>query len=75
MSIYQEEKLRYKFMGKFGDNDKFNGLTKSIDKALDLPAINDCFDASAVIRAALGPRLKITRFIDYLIPHSSPFHE
>jgi hypothetical protein len=65
--------LRCKFLGTFGTLDRIKGLTKFNDSSPQLPPVEECIDASKMLRALLGDKLRIAGTYDLLLPKNEEF--
>lgn len=73
ITMMQSGVIRSRYLGVFGDLSTLKGLNYSTMKAPDLPPIEKCLDATAVLRKAMGPALKISNEIDFRISKNSIF--
>jgi hypothetical protein len=73
MSLSQVGILRCKFLGTFGTLDRIKGLTKWSDSCPELPPVEECIDASKMLRHALGDALRIANTFDLRLPKDDEF--
>jgi hypothetical protein len=77
ISIVQEDIIRSKFIGTFGDFKKMKGLTNKFlhEEAPLISPIhsNNIIDGSKFVRKTIGDKLKISNTFDMLIDSQDPF--
>lgn len=77
ISIVQNDKLRAKFMGTFGDFTKMKGLTNNFlhGEAPAIPPLHseNLINGSKFVRKTVGDKLKISKTFDMLVDLQDPF--
>ena len=73
VSLTQQGKLRLKMIGTFGKLSNMRGVTKFYDPCPPLAPIEECIDATKLIRQYAGDSLSISKTYDLLVPKNDPF--
>ena len=71
VSISQLGVIRSRYLAVFGDFQKMKGLNYTNLKAPEIPLIDDCIDASAILRNAMGNNLKILNELEIRVSKDS----
>ena len=72
ISAHQGNQLKYQVISTFGKAEQKIGKSLCNETAPVLPPIEDCIDASKMLRT-LGDKLKIAKMIDFRVPKDDPF--
>ena len=73
VTISQQDKIASKFLATFGTLDRFSGFTAINDTAPSLPPVDDCINASILMRKVNGGHLKIANTFDMCVAKDSEF--
>lgn len=72
LSLSQQGVVRSEYIGTFGNLSAMKGFTLVNKPNLQLPPIQECFNATKALRNAFGDQLSIARQIEARVPKSDP---